>query len=108
MSATIDKLGFCENMGLEKDDVAFVDTPKSPFPLENRQIDLLNIRRLSYGSTEEDELEVIKTIDRILDEHSNERGLILTSSIPRCQKIIRHLSPKNTQRIRLCLSLIHI
>ena len=31
MSATIDKLGFCENMGLEKDDVAFVDTPKSPF-----------------------------------------------------------------------------
>ena len=47
-------------MGLRKDDVAFVDTIKSPFPIENRTIDLLNIRRLSYGSTEEDELEVIK------------------------------------------------
>ena len=104
MSATIDKNSFCENMGLVKDDVAFVDTPKSPFPIEHRSIDLLNIKRLSYGSTEEDELEVIKTIDRIMDEHSNERGLILTSSIPRCQKIIRHLSPKNTQRIRLCHS----
>jgi len=104
MSATIDKNSFCENMGLVKDDVAFVDTPKSPFPIEHRSIDLLNIKRLSYGSTEEDELEVIKTIDRIMDEHSNERGLILTSSIPRCQKIIRYLSPKNTQRIRLCHS----
>ena len=104
MSATIDKSSFCENMGLEQNDVAFVDTIKSPFPVENRTIDLLNIRRLSYGSTEEDELEVIKTIDRILDEHSNERGLILTSSIPRCQKILRFLSPKNTRRIRICHS----
>jgi Rad3-related DNA helicase len=104
MSATIDKSSFCENMGLRKDDVAFVDTIKSPFPIENRTIDLLNIRRLSYGSTQEDELEVIKTIDRIMDEHSDERGLILTSSITRCQKILRYLSPKNTQRIRICHS----
>ncbi len=104
MSATINKQSFCENMGFDKDEVAFVDTPKSPFPIEHRQIDLLNIRRLSYGSTDEDELEVIKTIDRILDEHSTERGLILTSSIPRCQKILRFLSPKNTRRIRICHS----
>ena len=104
MSATIDKPSFCENMGLEEEDVAFVDSQKSPFPIEHRKIDLLNIRRLSYGSTDEDELEVIKTIDRILDEHSNERGLILTSSIPRCQKILRYLSPKNTRRIRICHS----
>ncbi len=104
MSATIDKLSFCENMGLEKDDVAFVDSQKSPFPIEHRRIELLNIRRLSYGSTEEDELEVIKTIDRILDEHSNERGLILTSSIPRCQKILRYLSHNNARRIRICHS----
>lgn len=104
MSATIDKKSFCENMGLEDNSVAFVDAPKSPFPIEHRTIDLLNIRRLNYRSTEEDELEVIRTIDRILDEHSNERGLILTSSIPRCQKILRYLTPKNTRRIRLCHS----
>lgn len=104
MSATIDKFSFCENMGLQQDDVAFIDTPKSPFPIEHRRIDLLNIKRLSYGSTENDELEVIKTIDRIMDEHSGERGLILTSSVPRCQKILRYLSPKNTRRIRICHS----
>ncbi len=104
MSATINKQSFCENMGFEKDDVAFVDIPKSPFPIEHRRIDLLNIKRLSYGSTEEDELEVVKVIDRILDEHSTEKGLILTSSMPRCQKILRFLSPKNTRRIRICHS----
>jgi Rad3-related DNA helicase len=104
MSATIDKNSFCENMGFEKDDIAFVDTPKSPFSINNRNVDLLNIKRLSYRSTEEDELEVIKTIDKILDKHSSDRGLILTSSIPRCQKIIRYLSPKNTKRIRICHS----
>ena len=104
MSATIDKFSFCENMGLQQDDVTFIDTPKSPFPIEHRRIDLLNIKRLSYGSTENDELEVIKTIDRIMDEHYGERGLILTSSVPRCQKILRYLSPKNTRRIRICHS----
>ena len=104
MSATIDKSSFCDNMGLKKDDVAFVDTPKSPFPIEHRTISLLNVCRLSYGSTEDDEIKVIKVIDEILDEHSNERGLILTSSIPRCQKILRYLSPKNTKRIRICHS----
>jgi Rad3-related DNA helicase len=104
MSATIDKFSFCENMGLAEKDIAFIDTPKSPFPIEHRKIDLLNIKRLSYGSTEEDELEVIKTINKIMDEHPEERGLILTSSVPRCQKIIRYLSPKNTRRIRICHS----
>lgn len=105
MSATIDKPSFCENMGFEKEDVAFVDTEKSPFALENRRVELLNIRRLSYGSNDEDEIEVIKVIDRILDEHCSERGLILTSSIPRCHKILRYLSPKNTKRIRICHSM---
>jgi Rad3-related DNA helicase len=104
MSATIDKLSFCENMGLETADVAFIDTPKSPFPIQHRKIELLNIKRLSYTSSEEDEIEVIKTINTILDRHSKERGLILTSSVPRCQKILRYLSPKNTRRIRICHS----
>jgi ATP-dependent DNA helicase DinG len=105
MSATIDHKSFCENMGFGKDDVAFVDTEKSPFPLENRTIDFLNVKRLSYGSTESDELEVIHTIDRILNEHSKERGLILTSSISRCNKILRNLSPNNIRRVRICHSM---
>ncbi|MFB5614262.1 MAG: helicase C-terminal domain-containing protein, partial [Candidatus Nitrosomaritimum yanchengensis] len=51
-----------------------------------------------------DELEVSRCIDRILNEHSDERGLILTSSIPRCNKIMRYLSPNSQKRIRICHS----
>ena len=104
MSATINKSGFCENMGFSKDDTAFVDVPKSPFPIEHRKVEFLNIRRLSYGSTIDDELEVIKKIDQILDQYSDKRGLILTSSIPRCFQILKYLSTKNTRRIRICHS----
>ena len=104
MSATIDRKSFCENMGLDPDQIGFVDTPRSPFPPENRSIELLNVRRLSYSSTPEDELEVVRAIDRLLDEHSHERGLILTSSIPRCQRILQHLSAGNRRRVRICHS----
>ena len=33
MSATINKDSFCQNMGFSSDEIAFVDTPQSPFPL---------------------------------------------------------------------------
>ena len=47
MSITIDKASFCENTGLEPSDVAFVDTPKSPFLPDKRRINFLNIRKIS-------------------------------------------------------------
>lgn len=104
MSATIDAASFCENMGLDADKVAFVDAPKSPFPAENRSVEMLNVRQLSYGSTEQDELAVIAEIDRILGLHSGERGLVLTSSVYRCRKILENLSPENARRVRICHS----
>ncbi|RNJ80704.1 MAG: helicase [Nitrosopumilus sp. B06] len=104
MSATIDKPSFCETLGLDVDSVALVDSPRSPFPAEHRKIGLLNVRRLSYGSTQDDELEVIRKIDAILDGHADHRGLILTSSASRCFKILEGLSPKNSARVRICHS----
>ena len=104
MSATIDKASFCENIGLDPEKVAMVDVPRSPFPVENRRIDLLNIRRLNYSSTTDDEMEVIRCIDDLLDRHAEHRGLILTSSIPRCRRILQNLSGRNARRIRICHS----
>ncbi|RNJ77891.1 MAG: helicase [Nitrosopumilus sp. H13] len=104
MSATIDKPSFCENLGIDAEKVALVDSPRSPFPVEHRQVDILNVKRLSYGATQDDELEVIRKIDSILDDHSEHRGLILTSSVSRCFKILDGLSPKNSQRVRICHS----
>ncbi|MDE1816022.1 MAG: ATP-dependent DNA helicase [Thaumarchaeota archaeon] len=104
MSATIDKASFCENTGLDPSKVAFVDTPKSPFPPDKRRINFLNIRKLSYSASWNDERAVISKIDEILSEHQNERGLILTSSEKRCIDIRNNLSEKNKRRIRICHS----
>ncbi|MDE1724432.1 MAG: ATP-dependent DNA helicase [Thaumarchaeota archaeon] len=104
MSATIDKESFCENAGLEPSKVGFVDTPRSPFPPDKRRINFLNTRKLSYSSSKDDELAVIKKIDDILSQHDSERGLILTSSEKRCSDIKNNLSEKNKRRIRICHS----
>ena len=104
MSATIDRDSFCENTGINAEEVAVIDAPKSPFPLENRRVEFLDVRRLNSRSTEEDKSAVIKKIDEILTAHQNERGLILTSSIYWCHEIRRGLSEKNRERVRICHS----
>ena len=104
MSATIDKKSFCENMGFEESNVAFIDTPESPFPLEHRKIDFLDVARINKNSSFEDRIKVVKQIDELLTNHSQERGLILTSSISNCNFIKKHLSAKNRNRIRICHS----
>lgn len=104
MSATIDKKSFCETMGYDLDDVAFIDTPKSPFPLDNRKIIFEDVGRQRYGENE-NEMKAISKIDEILTKHSEERGLVLTSSISRCRKILQNLSSKNQKRIRICHSI---
>ena len=104
MSATIDKDSFCENAGLDPSKVGFVDTPRSPFPPDKRRINFLNTKKLSYSSSKDDEITVIKKIDDIMSEHANERGLILTSSEKRCFDIKNNLSEKNRNRIRICHS----
>lgn len=104
MSATIDKASFCENTGLDPSKVAFVDTPKSPFLPDKRRINFLNVRKLSYSASWDDERAVISKIDEILSQHEHERGLILTSSEKRCMDIRNNLSAKNRERIRICHS----
>ncbi len=104
MSATIDKDSFCENAGLEPSKVGFVDTPRSPFTADKRRINFLNTRKLSYSSSRDDELAVIKKIDEIMSDHKDERGLILTSSEKRCTDIRNSLSDNNRKRIRICHS----
>ena len=104
MSATIDKDSFCENTGIDPGEVAVIDTPRSPFPIEHRRVDFLNVRRLNSRSTPEDKMAVIKKIDEIMTQHSEHRGLVLTSSISWCNEIKNGLSDENQKRIRICHS----
>ena len=101
MSATIHKDTFCRIMGLPGGETAFVDVPESPFPLESRRVEFLDVAALSYRRPE-NEAPVIAEIDRLLAQHAGERGLILTSSKSRCWKILEGLSPDNRRRVRLC------
>ena len=80
MSATIDKESFCENTGFDPGTVEIVDTQVSPFPIENRKVEFTDVKRLSYSSTRDDELQVIKKIDEIMTKYSDKKGLVLTSS----------------------------
>ena len=102
MSATINRDSFCQNMGFASEEIAFVDTPRSPFPLENRKVEFLNTARLSYKSPIVDENRIWLKIDEILSRHKNQRGLILTSSRVRCENIVKNLSSKNKSRLRIC------
>ena len=102
MSATINKDAFCQNMGFSPEEIAFVDTPYSPFPLENRKVEFLNTARLAYSSPKVHENRVWLKIDEILSKHKNQRGLILTSSRARCRNIIKNLSSKNKSRVKIC------
>lgn len=102
MSATINRDSFCQNMGFASEEIAFVDTPRSPFPLENRKVEFLNTARLSYKCPIVDENRIWLKIDEILSRHKNQRGLILTSSRVRCENIVKNLSSKNKSRLRIC------
>ena len=102
MSATVNRDSFCQNMGFASEEIAFVDTPRSPFPLENRKVEFLNTARLSYKSPIVDENRIWLKIDEILFKHKNQRGLILTSSRVRCENIVKNLSSKNKSRLRIC------
>ncbi len=104
MSATIDRDSFCETTGIPKDKVGFVDTPKSPFRLENRCVDMLDVAKLVYKTqTPEIEMKIVRAIDNILDnKHPNDRGIILTTSKKWCDIIYSNLLPRNKRRIKLC------
>ena len=104
MSATIDKESFCENTGFNPEMVEIVDTQVSPFPIENRKVEFTDVKRLSYNSTRDDELQVIKKIDEIMTKYGDKKGLILTSSKSRCFEILENLSVENKRRIRICHS----
>ena len=102
MSATIDRGNFSRGLGLE--DCAFINMTKSPFPRESREVKFLNVRRLNQSSSFEDRFEVIRQIGKVMQDHQDERGLILTSSKKRCADILQHLPSEQSKRIQLAHS----
>ena len=89
MSATIRPDIFAKTIGLKTWDS--IEIPKSPFPANNRRIRFLDIARMTSRSPPEDEIRVAKAVKGLIDTHAGERGLILTSSKARCQRLLSRL-----------------
>ena len=82
MSATIlNYKAFCRNIGLNPDEVKFIQIP-SDFPLERRPIIPLNVAYLNYNNLQSNEvkLAIAKIVDNLMTLHKNDKGIIHTTS----------------------------
>ena len=101
MSATIDKINFAKTMGFHSEDMILLNIKESPFDIQNRKVIFSNIREISSSKPtfNEDNLAMVREIENIMRHHSNERGLILTSSKARCEFIFNNLPRELSCRI---------
>lgn len=101
MSATIlDFDTFCRNVGLDPSQVKFIELG-SDFPIQNRPIYQLNTAYLNYNSLQIESVQrsIAEAIDKIMNLHSNDKGIIHTTSYTQVRFIERLLSRENRRRL---------
>ncbi|HEY7079635.1 MAG TPA: helicase C-terminal domain-containing protein, partial [Nitrososphaeraceae archaeon] len=101
MSATIlNHKAFCRNVGLNPDEIKFIQVP-SDFILERRPIIPLNVAYLNYNNlqSEEIKLAIAKTVDTIMLMHENHKGIIHTTSYEQLNFIKENVSQINARRL---------
>jgi ATP-dependent DNA helicase DinG len=96
MSATIDYPMLKRELGLEDTDTILIDLP-SPFPVENRKVILMNAYTLNRENMSDERtlMQVSSIIDSLMSKHSNEKGLILTTSYELAGNIFRYSNNKH-------------
>ena len=76
MSATIlDKDAFCEMLGIDRKDAAFISLP-TPFKEKNRPIFYVGIGRMSSSFIDDSLPKIAKAVSEILEQHKNDKGII--------------------------------
>ena len=101
MSATIlNYKAFCRNVGLNPDEVKFIQIP-SDFPLEHRPIIPLNVAYLNYNNLQSNEvkLAIAKIVDNLMTLHKNDKGIIHTTSYEQLNFIKENISGTNARRL---------
>ena len=101
MSATIlDYQVFCRNVGLNPDEVKFIQIP-SDFPLDHRPIIPLNVAYLNYNNLQSNELKLViaKIVDSLMTVHKNDKGIIHTTSYEQLNFIKENISQTNARRL---------
>jgi ATP-dependent DNA helicase DinG len=101
MSATIlNHKGFCRSVGLNPDEVKFIQIP-SDFASEHRPIIPLNVAYLNYNNLQNNEIKlaIAKTVDNLMSLHKNHKGIIHTTSYEQLNFIKENISETNTRRL---------
>lgn len=105
MSATIlNKRTFERNLGLNSEDnsTQFIQI-QSDFPIENRPIFPLSVEYLNFSNLQQTSVKskISRAIDNIMYIHSNDKGIIHTSSYEQLNFIKDNLSKTNSRRLIL-------
>ena len=105
MSATIlNKKTFERNLGLNSEDhsTQFIQI-QSDFPIENRPIFPLSVEYLNFSNLQQTRVKskISRAIDNIMHIHSNDKGIIHTSSYEQLNFIKDNLSKTNSRRLIL-------
>ena len=94
LSATIlDKDVYCEAVGLDPKDVAFMRLP-SPFPVENRQVHFIPVGSMSKNNIEKTLPVMAQVVSEILSQHPTDKGIIHTSSFYVAKKLYELIGPE--------------
>lgn len=90
MSATVGGVEmFCKNLGIEENDVEFIDVP-STFPVENRPFIILPIARMSYKTMDENMPKIVSAVDDIFETMEGKKGIIHSVSFKNAIYIKEH------------------
>ena len=98
MSATIDNYAFPKDMGLSPSDTVRIHLD-SPFKKKNRKLIRRYVTRLNYKNKEQEMPKIIREIEKILDEHPEENGMIFVTSYDYQDMIMKGISQKYLERI---------
>ena len=94
MSATIlDKDAFCESLGIDKKDCAFISLP-TPFPAKNRPVITVSMGRMVQAEIDATLPKLVQGIKQILSEHKGEKGIIHAHSYKIANYIKRNIRDK--------------
>ena len=104
MSATIlDHRTFKKNLGLDTEDKTKFIQIQSDFPIENRPIFPLSVEYLNFNNLQQADVQtkISRAIDNIMHIHSNDKGIIHTTSYEQLNFIKENLSKINSRRLIL-------
>lgn len=99
MSATMpSKQQFCKEFGIPESECVYIDMP-SPFDPERSPITIVPCLNLAKKNFDTDIRRVGSTIDAILDEHKNERGIIHAVTYNIASNIFQQVSDDTRSRL---------